>query len=300
MTSKKIIVKIYGGLGNQLFVYAAARRLALKSKAELIIDSISGFAYDKRFRRSYQLGHFNILCRKATKSERMEPFGRIRHYLSQLLNHLLPLEHKSYLVQKEMDYDPGFLNFRPTRNLYLQGYWQSEKYFKDVEPLIRRDLVIHPPTDIRNLTLAKLISRCTAVAVHVRFFDEPISQKKAKPNNVTSGYYARAVEYIESQLDAPHYFIFSDRPEAALKCIDIPVNRFTLVCHNQGDDNAYADLWLMTLCQHFIIANSTFSWWGAWLASHPGKIIIAPGFEKRDGITHWGFDGLLPTSWLKL
>ena len=80
----------------------------------------------------------------------------------------------------------------------------------------------------------------------------------------------------------------------------LPDGRVTLVAHNQGDEAAYADLWLMTQCQHFIIANSTFSWWGAWLASHVGKYVIAPGFEMREGKMWWGFDGLLPDEWIKV
>jgi hypothetical protein len=72
-----------------------------------------------------------------------------------------------------------------------------------------------------------------------------------------------------------------------------------LVAHNHGDENAYADLWLMTQCSHFIIANSTFSWWGAWLSTYNDKIIIAPRI-KMDGLGAWGFEGLVPETWLKI
>src|SRR5690606_2338337 len=96
---------------------------------------------------------------------------------------------------------------------------------------------------------------------------------------------------------AAHYFIFSDQPEAARARIPLPNERVTLVAHNQGDEHAYVDLWLMTQCHHFIIANSTFSWWGAWLAEHADKQVIAPGFEMRQGTMTWGFAGLLPALW---
>ena len=291
-----IIPRILGGLGNQLFAYAAARRLALLNNAELAIDNVSGFQYDKQHRRHYQLDNFHIPCRKATPIERFEPFSIFRRYLYRLWNSQFPFEHRRYVVEEKY-FDSRLLNLRPAHRLYLEGNWQSEGYFKDVEPQIRKDLKIRPPTDAINLDYTKRISQQTSVAVHVRFFDDP---SNTKGDNISNDYYSRAVEAMESKISGAHYFLFSDIPEAARSRIPIKNNRITLVRHNRGDENAYADFWLMSQCQHFIIANSTFSWWAAWLAAYQNKIIIAPKFEERDGPNLGEFNGLIPNDWLKL
>ena len=173
MSNPKLIPRIFGGLGNQLFCYAAARRLALVKNAELVLDEVSGFAYDAVYQRHYQLDHFNIPCCKATAAERLEPFSRLRRALKRRWNKRLPFEQRAYLGQEGIDYDPRLLHFKPQGTVYLEGYWQSENYFKDVEATIRQDLQIKPPIDAANLAMAEHIRNCTAVAVHARFFDEP-------------------------------------------------------------------------------------------------------------------------------
>lgn len=293
--NEKIIARIIGGLGNQLFCYAAARRLALVNNAELVIDDVSGFVYDHLYQRQYQLDHFNIPCRKATKAERLQPFSRIRRYLLRRWNRYFSFETRTYIQQEGVDFDSRLLDVHPRGTLYLEGYWQGENYFKDVEDTIRADLRIQPPTDIRNLEMAGYIRSCLSVAVHVRFFD---TLTEEGVNNAPGGYYAHAIALMETLAPDAHYFVFSDEPAAARKRIPLPDARITLVAHNAGDENAYADLWLMTQCRHFIIANSTFSWWGAWLGASPGKRVVAPGFEIRQGKMWWGFEGLLPDNWL--
>lgn len=297
MRDLKIIARLFGGLGNQLFIYAAARRLALVNDTEVVLDDVSGFTHDVVYQRQYQLDHFSIPCRKATALERLEPFSRLRRKILRNWNQRKPFEARAYLLQDGIDFDQSLLQFKPRGKVYMEGYWQSEKYFKDVEGTIRQDLEIKPPTDSANLDMADQIRSSLAVALHVRFFDEPYAEGI---NNAPGDYYIRAIETMERLVPLAHYFIFSDQPEAARARIPLPDARVTLVSHNQGDEHAYADLWLMTLCQHFVIANSTFSWWGAWLANNPSKQVIAPGFEMHEGKMWWGFDGLLPDQWIKL
>lgn len=143
----KLIPRLFGGIGNQLFIYAAARRLALVNNAELVLDSVSGFTNDTVYQRHYQLDHFNIPCRQATAAERLEPFSRLRRKVLRWWNQRKPFKQRTYLVQESIDFDPRLLYYKPRGTVYLEGYWQSENYFKDIEDIIRHDLKIKPPED---------------------------------------------------------------------------------------------------------------------------------------------------------
>lgn len=292
----KIVLRIFGGLGNQLFCYAAARRLSLVNNAELVIDDVTGFVRDYEYRRRYMLDHFHIPARKATPAERLEPFERYRRGIMKWRSCQKPFAERHYLEQEGQDFDERLLALKVKGTLYLEGYWQSEGYFKDVEHVIREDLQITPPMDRLNQHMVEQIHNHLAVALHVRWFDAPNS---ATIHNVSADYYQKAINLIESKLESPHYFLFSDNPEAACMKFTLPENRVTCVFHNRGDENSYADLWLMSQCQHFITANSTFGWWGAWLGDNPDKIVATPDLKLR-GITSWGFDGLIPANWIKV
>jgi hypothetical protein len=302
----KVIARPMGGLGNQLFCYAAARRLALTNQAELVIDTVTGFERDVRFRRKYALNDFSISARTANFSERLEPFERYRRGLIKWLARKRPFAQRHYVEQEKVDFDERLLNFRFKSTVHFEGYWQSEHYFKDVEQTIRQDLQIVPPTDALNQQAAVTIQSCntagTSVSLHVRWFDPPSqSADQTAGYNLATDYYHRAIELMEQKLTAPHYFLFSDNPTAARQKISLPADRVTFIDHNRDEVNAYADLWLMQQCQHFIIANSTFSWWGAWLSPNPHKIVITPNIDLKQGIvTAWGFEGLIPSNWLIL
>jgi len=292
-----VVVRIKGGLGNQLFCYAAARRLALCNNAELIIDDVSGYSYDRKYRRRYMLDPFQISARKATPAERMEPFGRYRRYLAKSVSQWRPFAHRRYIEQRGCDLDERLLRLRFTGKIYLDGYWQSERYFKDVEAQIRKDLEFKVPDDDRNKRIADEIQNVRSVAIHVRWFDAP---GVAQNSNVTRGYYLQAISYIEQRIEAPRFFLFSDNPVAAQSMFSPISDHVFTIFHNSGDMSAYRDLRLMTRCQHFIIANSTYSWWGAWLGGEKNsKIVVAPAIDIR-GITSWGFSGLIPDEWVLL
>jgi len=287
----KVITRTKGGLGNQLFGYAAARRLALVNDAELVIDDVTGFVRDLQYRRQYALNRFNIPARRTTSAERMEPFERYRRGVAKFVARRRPFYLRKYVEQEGFNFDRRLLDFKINGTVYIDGYWQSENYFKDIEKTIRDDLRIIPPEDTLNQDMAKRISLFNSVAVHVRWFDPPESETGA--HNVLAGYYHHAVAEIERRVSNPHYFLFSDDPASAKQILELSEENVTCVNHNQGDENACADLWLMTQCKHFIIANSSFSWWGAWLSASPDKTVIAPrtGFDSSDAI---------PPEWMRI
>lgn len=291
----KIISRIRGGLGNQLFCYAAARRLALFNNTELVIDNVTGFLRDYEYRRKCALHNFQIPVRKATPAERLEPFERYRRGAKKWLSRRKPYFDRHYLEQEGQDFDERLLDFKVKETLYLDGLWQSENYFIDVEQIIRQDLRIIPPNDELNCRMMDEILSRNAVALHVRWFSAPASNQS---HNVSTNYYNRAIAMIEEKVNLPHYFLFSDDPEASRAKLALPEGRVTFVSHNHSDEMAFADLWLMTLCRHFIIANSTFSWWGAWLGRHKEKIVICPSASAT--IAAWDFKGQLPDRWMKL
>ncbi len=287
-TNRKVIALVRGGLGNQLFCYAAARRLALVSSAELVLDTTSGFERDP-YGRSYALDAFAIAGRPATASERLAPFGRVRRRLLREWSYRRPFGRTAYVAERALAYEPRLMTLVPRQTRYLDGYWQSERYFADVADTIREDLGMQPPREPEALDMAKRIACSNAVAVHVRWFGAPGDASGA---NVPESYYRAAIEKLS--VDAPEYFVFSENADAAQAMLRFLPKRVTFVRQRWRRD--WVDLWLMRACRHFVIGNSTFGWWSAWLGAAPDKVVVAPA-RVSGGEGAWGFPGLIPASW---
>lgn len=300
---KRLIAQIKGGIGNQLFCYASARRLALANDAELVVDVVSGFSSDHLYKRQYSLDIFHIDAPKATLWQRMEPFGRLRRGIKRRLNKMLPLSRKRYIFQEGVQFDPEILSLKLQKgDTYFEGFGQSEDYFSDIESIIRNDLAFKSPLDAKNQTLFTAIQSSNSVAIHVRWFN-PGNQESG--DHLALQYYQDAISRMIAVVANPHFFVFSDQMAITKKLLEPLLSQYSVayIEHNDSENMAYADLWLMSQCQHFIIANSTFSWWGAWLGEKKNiSQIYAPGkyVNPNQSVTAWGFDRLIPDRWVIL
>ena len=301
---RKVIVRLKGGLGNQLFCYAAARRLSLVNDAELVLDTVSGFEFDHIYKRTYSLAGFSIPARLATPQERMEPFGRVRRLFARKLSESKPLDRRRYIQQIGVDFNPNIISLRLQEGTtYFDPFGQSEGYFADIRKELQQDLVMSVPSNLNNLEMVEKIKSTDSVALHVRWFD---SGDGVHSSNMSQAYYQQAIPNMLTQVPEAHFFVFSDQPdqtEALLSPI-MAGRPFTLVRHNAEKRNADADFWLMHQCRHFIIGNSTFAWWAAWLGEHrhTGARVFAPArfIDPHTNVTAWGFPGLLPDRWTAL
>jgi len=288
-----VIVKLIGGLGNQLFQYAAARRIAFINDMPIKID-ISPFVKYKLHK--YSLTPFSIIAEIATQDELATvKCTRGSGWLwRQLTARFDPYYQRPIVRERVNQFDPNIL--KVSGNVYLDGYWQSERYFKDIEAIIQREFTLRLESDAENLRMAALITKVNAVSVHVRRGDYVSNVVTNEIHGTCSlEYYREAIEIIGSRVPNPHFFVFSDDPAWVKKNLSIH-QPSTYVTHNDASRN-YEDLNLMSLCRHNIIANSTFSWWGAWLNMNPEKIVVAPRIWFMAGDLN---KDLVPGSWLRI
>ena len=300
-----IIARISNGLGNQLFIYAAARRMAQDRGEKLLLDTHSGFVREK-YGAIDQLRHFAVATERAPLSDCfVTPFGRRKRELMKTISKHVPRARK--FILKEQDF-VGFNGAEPDfsgplrRKVRLEGYWQSLRYFSPLEATIRCELQIVSPLSETSRAVEAAILGCNAVCVHIRqkrgaALVADIPAPKANEPQLPFAYYQQAIEIAAARVRNPVFFCFGDDAEylSARWNFRYPVH---FVTHNRTQDVAHEDFALMTQCQHFIIANSTFSWWAAYLGNHPDKFVIAPSSK---GDLAWATErDIHPTGWTVL
>jgi hypothetical protein len=285
-----VATKLTGGLGNQMFQYAAARALALRDGAEVRIDTRS---YKPLGSRRYELHVYPIRCSFVTEDELFR-FG-LRSDRKRRLYHRFLYRHWKVYNERHFQFDPAIKEVKPP--VYLAGFWQTERYFRDIAEVLRSEFTPVEPLDSQNALIEAKIAAVNAVSVHVRRGDYVTKKRINKSHGTCSlDYYRRAAKCILDRVDAPHFFVFSDEPEWATQNLRLEP-AITYVTVNRST-RAFRDLQLMGLCRHHIIANSSFSWWGAWLNPSPDKIVIAPKrwFNKAQRDTR----DLLPKGWVRI
>ncbi len=287
-----IITRLQGGLGNQLFQYAAGHALAQKHQTNLKVD-FSGHTGD--IARSYKLSFFNINTEFATPEE-VANFNKWynRGWLAKFTNRLPFRLNRHHFKEPHFHFTPEL--FGLSDNVYIEGYWQTEKYFSSIEDTIRQEVVLKKAYAVQNEELFSLIRNNDSVSLHVRRGDYVANATTLKMHGVcTPEYYRRAIDAIKEKISKPYFFVFSDDPEWVKSNFTF-TDPYRIVSAEGYAD--YQELSIMSRCKHNIVANSSFSWWGAWLGNNSDKIVIAP--------RQWfsGFKGdtkdLLPQRWLKL
>jgi hypothetical protein len=291
MSDAPVIVRLEGGLGNQLFQYAAGRTIALETGRKLLLDPS---AYREDRLRSYQLDHFAIAARPLRAGD--VPLLKLRR---SRLRGLVPRRWRYGIVREAFPARVPVWPEAPVDDAgtpYLIGYWQSERYFAAVADTIRRELRVKAAPDGANARLLDEIAACDAVAIHVRRGDY-VSNPAATAYHGLCGleYYAAAIRRLSGKVSQPHFFVFSDDLDWVRENLDTG-HPTTWVGDNA--DTPWEDLRLMAACRHFIVANSSFSWWGAWLGAWPGKQVIAPARWFR--ADHGGEGEIVPAGWLRM
>jgi len=288
----KIIIRLLGGIGNQFFQYAVGRSLAIRHKGELLLDD--SLLRQRRFGvtpRDYELGVYNIRARKLNPDEASYLQYLVRRPFRYLYTAGLKKSNFTYYREPHFEYDSRLHQL--AGDLILEGYWQSERYFSDIANEIRRELQPINLLDVNAQEYLSQILRENSVGLHVRRGDY-ISNSTVVKNHVICdlAYYKRAVSVVAEWVKNPVFFVFTDDPAWVTKKfrIDFPM----VLVSRLNTWPAYDDLRLMSNCAHNIIANSSFSWWGAWLNSNPKKIVVAPFRWFRAGKNT---QDLIPPEW---
>jgi len=290
MTKEKsgnaLYVRLMGGLGNQLFQYAAARSRADELGVELVLDR--RYVERKALHTGLAIDYFFVRGRGLSVTERRK-FSEIKLRIARLLKRYARPVFGTYW-ETRFNFDQEVKG--ASSGSMLCGFWQSERYITNPQQ-IRSDLVLNTPFSPAAAAVAATIDSCQSVAVHVRRGDYLKDQKTMERYGLCSvDYYQAAIHRILAQVESATFFVFSDDPAWVKEHLSIGNRCVFVSCKEIAPQE---DLLLMSLCKHQIIANSTFSWWGAWLNKNCDKIVVAPTpwFDDHTIVAH----DLIPHTW---
>ncbi len=271
-----IISKLIGGLGNQMFQFAAGFALAKRLNHSYRIDinllrkykRHSGYQLNQIFDYNFEIAsNYELWCLLKLKTYSIvnESVDKVNPYIFKSNNRIFREYSHNYINQFEL------IN----NDCYLSGYWQSTKYFEEIEEDLRKIFTFKNHLIGLNKSHENEIKSSNSVCIHVRRGDYVTNANAAKFHGICDmDYYHDAVNLISKNVENPMYFIFSDDVDYVTANFSYLKN-FKVISNNQGSES-YNDLRLMGMCKHHIIANSTFSWWGAWLAKTNIQIVISP------------------------
>jgi hypothetical protein len=274
-----IIVRLMGGLGNQMYQYALGRNLALSSGAELKLDT-SHYKHDPK--RTYALNTFNISAKKLTLSE------AALVYVAKNI-----MKRYSYTSHQGTRYDESVFSLQD--NVILDGYWQSEKYFKNIRTILLEDFTLTKPPDTKNQKVLEKIQAGQSVCLHIRRGDYATNPSTNSFHGLCSmSYYYNALKRLSENVEGLTVFVFSD--DILWARTNLKIAFPTVFVDINSQEQSFMDMVLMSHCKHFIIANSSFSWWPAWLARYCDKLVYAP---ERWFITKDEGD-IVPDEWIRI
>ncbi len=298
-----IVVRLKGGMGNQLFQYALGRVLALKYNVPLRFN-IEAYEdtgprpfrslYPGSFvQRTYDLNLFNVDGEVAKKNEipflhRMYGKGPLFLIFDAVRRRLLRYVFRQKAQELYFSkYDPSYLSLGP--NAYLDGFYQSPKYFTDIADIIRKDLTFKDPVPEHVATLAAEMKHQNSVCIHIRRTDF-VGHKDYE--YVGDEYYKKGLVYIAEKTPIEHIYVFSDDIEWCKENLTYPYPTTVVGSEYAGERNEW-HFYLMRSCKHFIIPNSSFSWWAAWLPNHADKLVVAPNYW----FTGTNINDVIPPEW---
>lgn len=281
-----IITEINGGLGNQLFQYAAGLALSNKHKTALKINT--NFKTQDTVRK-LALTHFNLDVNQADPIEinQLYPSSNLKRKIQAIL----PTSQKSFYKEKKFSFQSNFSQL--SSSVYLKGYWQSELYFSSIDSIIKEKYLLEPNCYKNALDFIQQLSLQESVSIHVRkgdYLKAPYNTVYAELNNE---YYKRAIEFLKEICPSIKTYVFTDDPAWVEAHLDLGIP-FELAS-GKKTNSMFEDFQAMRSCKYHVIANSSFSWWTAWLSAHQDKQVVAPRNWFKD--IQEDTTDLIPKSW---